>query len=119
MPEDITARSLTLVDAAGRPRIVMDGGGDDGFAHFAIISATGERLSILAQPNGTVVLSFDQPPRFGTVTLTKQGFVLRSADGKLAITIGEQLQEGVSKIIVCRDGQPIWETPIAGAAPSV
>jgi len=119
MPDDITARSLTLVDAQGKPRIVMDAGGDDGIAHFSLISPSGERLSILAQPNGTVALSFDHPTRIGEVTLTKRGLVLRSADGKLAITVGDQLQQGLEQIIVYRDGQPIWQTPSAGSTSTV
>jgi len=57
MADDITARSLTLVDAAGRPRIIMDAGSDDGHATLTVVSTTGERVEIAAQPNGTVALS--------------------------------------------------------------
>jgi hypothetical protein len=112
MPDDITAKSLTLVDASGRPRIIMNAGGADGYANFTVVSATGERLEISAQPNGTVALSFDQPPRLGLLTLTKQGFDLRAADGKFAVTIGDILGDGVVRIVVYREGQAIWKQPL-------
>jgi hypothetical protein len=116
--DDITARRITLVDAAGQPRIIMDAGGEDGYAQFTILSTSGERLEISAQPNGTVGLSFDQPSRLGQLMLTKHGFDLRAANGKFAITIGDFFDEGVERIIVYRKGQPIWSMPVTDVTPN-
>jgi hypothetical protein len=116
MAEDhINAKSITLVDAAGRPRIIMDAGGEDGYAHFSVLSVTGERIEIAAQPNGAVALSLDHLPRLGRIVLTKLGFDLRTQDGKFAVTIGDFFDEGLERIIVYRDGQPIWSMPTRDA----
>ena len=119
MADDITARSLTLVDSEGRPRIIMHAGDKDGFAHFSLISTSGDKVSIMSQPNGAVVLSFDHQHRIGQLTVSKQGVVLRDGQGKLAVTIGDQLRDGFTEIIVYRDGQPIWKTPLDDATRSV
>jgi hypothetical protein len=117
MADDITARSLTLVDAAGRPRIIMDAGGEDGCAKFSVVSVTGERIVIDAQPNGTVALSVDQYPRLGRIMITRLGFDLRTQDGKFAVTVGDFFNEGVDRLTVYRDGQPVWEMPQDNATP--
>ena len=119
MADDITARSLTLVDAAGRPRIIMDAGGDDGYAHLSVVSITGERLEISAQPHGTVALSLDHLPRCGRITITQRGFDLRTQDGKFAVTMGDFFDEGVDRLVVYRDGQPVWEIPSRDPTPDV
>ncbi len=93
MADDITARSLTLVDAAGRPRIMMSAGGEDGYANLTITSTTGELVEISAQPNGTIALSFHHSPRTGLLTITKRGLDLRAPDGRFAVTIADMFDD--------------------------
>ena len=119
MADDITARSLTLVDAAGRPRIMMSAGGEDGYANLTIASTTGELVEISAQPNGTIALSFHHSPRTGLLTITKRGLNLRARDGKFAVTIGDMFDDGVERLTVYRDGQPVWEMPQRDGTPNV
>jgi hypothetical protein len=113
--DEIRAKSITLVDAAGRPRIIMDAGDEDGYAHFSVLSITGERIEISAQPNGTIALSLDELPRLGRIMITKLGFDLRTRDGKFAVTIGDFFGEGVESIIVYREGQSVWSMPVSDA----
>lgn len=111
MAEHITARSLTLVDAAGRTRIVLDAGDEDGYANINVFSTTGENCELSAQPNGVIGLSFYGSPQTGLLAISKRGIDLRSRDGRFAVTIGDIFDDGVERITVYRDGQPVWEMP--------
>jgi hypothetical protein len=108
--DDIRARSITLVDVSGRPRIIMEAGGADGHAHISIFSDTHGCFSISTQPNGAVVLRIDRHPMVGALTISEKGIVLRDPDGKLGVSIGDLHGEGVQQVTVYRNGQPVWET---------
>jgi hypothetical protein len=118
MPEDhITARSITVVDAAGQPRIVLDGGGTDGFATITLVSTTREHIQLAAQPDGAVSLALGGPALHGRVIISDCGFDLRGRDGKFGVTIGDFFRDGRDRITVHRDGQPIWSMPTTDATP--
>ena len=118
MAEDhITARSITIVDAAGRPRIMLEGGGEDGFATLTLVSTTREQIQLSAQPDGAVTLALGGPALHGRIIISDCGFDLRARDGKFAVTIGDFFREGSDRITVHRDGQPIWSVPTTDATP--
>ncbi len=117
MAEDhIEARSITLRDSKGRPRITMDAGGDDGFATISLISNTNQQIVLSAQPTGNVLLHFDQSPFVGVLTISPEGLSLRAKDGKLGITVGRILND-VDRVIVFKDGQIAWQSPLPTSNP--
>jgi hypothetical protein len=117
LEDHITARSITVVDAAGRPRIMMNGGEGDGFATLTVISTTGERLDISAQPHGTIALSLGDTALLHRIVMTTRGFDLRARDGgAFAVTIGDFFDEGVDRVIVYRNGEVVWSMPVPDAA---
>jgi hypothetical protein len=111
--EHIEAKSITLRDSKGNPRITLDAGGEDGFAGIELISNAGNRITISAQPSGAVAMSFDEKNLFaGMLTISSAGITIRAEDGKLGISIGKVLKGGVDRVTVFQDGQVIWEEPV-------
>ena len=109
--DHIEARSITLLDSNNQPRIIMDAGDQSGYASILLISNDKSMLSVSAQPSGKVILSFDKQPMSGMLTISSDGICLRASDGKLAISIGRPFADNVDRVVVCRDGQPIWQEP--------
>ncbi len=117
MAEDhIEARSITLRDSKGNPRITMDAGGDDGFATITLISNTNQRIVLSAQPTtGDVIISFDRLPQIGTLSIHSLGITLRAPDGRLGVIMG--LIEGTERILVYENGQVAFEAPLSTSNP--
>jgi hypothetical protein len=112
--DHIEAKSITLRDSKGNPRIILDAGSDDGFAGIELVSNAGNKMTISAQPSGAVAMSFDEKNLFaGMLTISSAGITIRAKDGKLGISIGKVLKDGVDRVTVFQDGQVIWEEPAA------
>ncbi len=110
-PSEIEASRIVLRDNSGRPRIVLDAGGDDGSATFGIYSPDmRQSMSVTTQPSGAVVMSFGDQAFDGMLTLSTGGIVLRARDGKLGIVVGP-IVDGEYSITVHREGQPVWKSP--------
>jgi hypothetical protein len=108
--DHIEAKSITLKDSKGNPRITMDAGGEDGFASIELISGSGNKISLSSQPSGAMVMSFDEKEMFaGMLTVSSAGITLRAKDGKLGISIGKGLGDGMDRITVFRNDQVVWE----------
>jgi len=110
--EHIEARSITLVDSKGEPRIILDAGGDDGYAHINLFSSN-NGLEISAQPDGAVLISFFGSPNIGKLTISDKGMLLLDHDGKLGISIGDIFEDGTQSVVVYKDGQSVWRSPSA------
>jgi hypothetical protein len=111
LPE-IEASRITLRDSAGNVRIVLDAGGEEGFARINLLSKDGKNHVMLSsQPNGGVFLSFHQNVKpTGWLTLSAEGMCLTATDGTAAVTLG-RIRGGTDSIVVYRDGRPVWRAP--------
>ena len=110
-PREVEASRIVVRDTKGRVRIILDAGGDDGFASVSLFAEDG-RHSLWAgtQPGGAVVMSFGTPDFDGMVTLSAEGVALRARDGRLGVTVG-RVYDGTDTVTVFRDGQPVWRAP--------
>ena len=110
-PREIEGSRLVLRDASGKVRIMLDAGGDDGFASICIFSPDGRgSMQVGTQPSGAVVMSFGNERMDGMLTLSTNGMVLRAQDGRLGVVVGSVV-EGQDVVTVYRDGQPVWASP--------
>lgn len=112
--EEITAKKITLVDSAGEPRIVLDGGGDSSAAFISLFSPAGPSIQLSAQPSGIVGISLDQQGMAMSLTLGPRGIIIRDAVGRLGVTIGDPFAnspEQAPGITVYLDGQPVFTLP--------
>ena len=108
---EITATKINVVDAGGRARIVLDGGGETGLAGISLRSTADKFLNILSQPDGSATISLDISDVSCGLTLGPAGLVIRDAAGLLGITIGDPDREGTLRVTVYQKGQPIWTSP--------
>lgn len=107
-PREIEASKLVLRDTRGKPRIILDAGGDNGHASICIFSSDGHgNAQIASQPSGAVVMSFGNENFDGMLTLSAAGFVLRARDGRFGVVIGPDA-DGRDRISVYQDGEPAW-----------
>src|SRR4051812_46494701 len=112
--EAITAKSLTLVDSSGKPRVLLDGGGDTGHAAICLFSPAGPSIQLTAQPSGIVGISLDQHGMAMALTIGPRDITIRDSVGRLAITIGDPFSESgtqIPSVTIYRDGQPIFSLP--------
>jgi hypothetical protein len=112
--EEITAKSLTLVDSSGKPRILLDGGGDTGHASIRLLSPTGPSIQLSAQPSGIVAISLDQHGMAMALTIGPRGIIIRDTAGRLGVSIGDPFSDSgelVPSVTIYRDGQPVFSLP--------
>jgi hypothetical protein len=110
-PRQIEASRIVLRDALGKVRIVLDAGGDNGFACINLFAKDGRNSVVVGtQPNGVVVMSFNDANLYGMLTLSRAGITLRSPDGRLAVSLG-RIFDDTDSITVFRDGRPVWRSP--------
>lgn len=110
-PKVIEASQIVLKDASGKARIVLDGGGDHGYAHILVASPDWRgSMQVGTQPSGAVVMSFGTKEMDGMLTISEGGIVLRARDGNLGVVIGP-IVDGHDDIIIYRNGLPVWKSP--------
>ncbi len=108
---EIEASRLVLRDASGTVRIILDAGGDNGYARICIFAQDGRsNMQIGTQPSGAVVMSFGNDRVDGMLTLSAGGLVLRAQDGRLGVVVGPVV-DGCDSVTVYRNGQPVWASP--------
>ena len=112
-PQDIVARSITLVDSTGTPRIHMQAERSDGTCCITLDSPVTGGIQIEAGPNRTAAIAISAPKQFGTISISQDGLSIRATDGKLGVLIGKHLDGKSDQITIFRDGQPIWHSPPA------
>ena len=112
--KNLTANKLTLVDAAGKTRILLDAGGVDGYASIWLFGKNKTAIELSTQPNGTVVVALKGPRRHALLSLNTDGdshlsFTDRS--GRKGLCVGSVFEPGTHKIVIFRKGQVGWEAP--------
>jgi hypothetical protein len=114
---EIEATRLLLRDSSGKVRIMLDAGGEDGFASICIFSRVGRgSVQIGTQPGGNVVMSFGDKRLDDMLTLSTRGMVLRAPDGRLGVVVGPVV-DGRDDVTVFRDGHPVWSSSTPAPSP--
>ena len=104
--EHLRARSLTIVDRDGNPKIFLDGGQNPGTAHISLKSDNGAWLQIHEQPGGFITISLNGPTvGAGEVVLGPMGLSIRDGEGKLGVMIGKFSDPSTCEITVYRGGE--------------
>jgi hypothetical protein len=85
--EDITARSITLVDSKGESRIHLTAETSDGSCLIRLGSPK-SGIQIDAAPDRLAGIAIHGPTMSCMVSITSEGISLRSKDGKLGVVVG-------------------------------
>jgi len=112
----LTARSLTLEDAKGKPRIFMDAGDGDRYVTICLFGEHDRSIQITTSPEGGLHISLlgQRCNVSATLALTPDedaGLSIRDRHGRLGTMLGSILQPGKHRLVLFQDGQPCWSTP--------
>ena len=112
----LTARSITLEDAKGKPRIFMDAGNGDGCVTICLFGEHDRSIQISTSTEGGLHISL--LGQLGNVSATlgmtpdeDAGLSIRDRQGKLGTMLGSILHPGEHRLELFRDGQPCWSAP--------
>jgi|SRR5579872_237162 len=112
----ITARSLTLEDAKGKPRIFMDAGDGDGCVSICLFGEGDRSIQISTSPEGGLHISLigrrsTVSATFGMTPDENAGLCIRDKQGRLGTMLGSSFHAGEHRLVLFRDGQPYWSAP--------
>jgi len=112
----IIARSITLLDAKGKARILMDAGDGDGCVTICLFGEGERSIQISTSPEGGLHISLLGKRSTVSATLGMNsnedaGLDIRDRKGLLGTMLGSGLDSGEHKLVLFRDGQPYWSTP--------
>ena len=113
-PKRITARSIAVVDATGKTRILMDASSADGCASICLFAKDGRSIEICTQPNGTLLIALHGRRCLATLSVNAGedgGLSIRDRGGRLGTTLGSVFESGQHRLTLFHDGQPYWSTP--------
>ncbi|MCP5537202.1 MAG: hypothetical protein H7A51_13360 [Akkermansiaceae bacterium] len=105
-PDHIIARSITVVDSDGNPRITLNGGDNDVGTNIVLTTKKGKILQIQEQPDGYVTIGMDGLHNPHGVSISKHGLCIRDAEGKPAVTVGDYMENGVG---IYKGGMAVYE----------
>ncbi len=112
-PKHITATSITLTDAQGKPRIFMDAGDGNGPASICIFGKEDRSIQIQASPDGVLSIAL-LGSRFGASLAVSPendaGLSIRDRDGRLGTMLGSVYEQGKHQLVLFENGQPIWSS---------
>jgi hypothetical protein len=112
-PKHITATSITLTDAQGKPRIFMDAGDGNGPASICIFGKEERSIQIQASPDGVLSIAL-LGSRFGASLVVSPesdaGLSIRDRDGRLGTMLGSVYEQGKHQLVLFEDGQPVWSS---------
>jgi hypothetical protein len=112
-PKHITATSITLTDAQGKPRIFMDAGDGNGPARICIFGKEERSIQIQASPDGVLSIAL-LGSRFGASLVVSPesdaGLSIRDRDGRLGTMLGSVYEQGKHQLVLFEDGQPVWSS---------
>lgn len=112
-PKNITARSITLVDALGQPRIFLDAGDGICPASISVFGKDERSIQIQASPDGVLSIAL-LGSRFGASLAVSPendaGLCIRDRDGKLGTMLGSVYERGKHQLVLFEDGQPAWRS---------
>ncbi len=112
----ITARSITLEDAKGKPRIFMDAGDGDGHVTICLFGEDDRQIEISTSPKGSLHISLfgrrqTVSASFGMTPDEDAGLSIRDRQGRLGTMLGSSFHTGEHSLVLFRDGQPSWSAP--------
>ena len=116
LPKHLTARSLTLEDAQGKPRIFLDAGNGDGRVTICLFGEHDRSIQISTTPAGGLHISL--LGQRGTVSTTlgmtpheDAGLCIHDRQGRLGTMLGSSLPDGEHRLMLFQDGRHHWSTP--------
>ena len=114
-PKHIVARSITLEDAKGTPRIFMDAGNGDGYVTICLFGEDDRSIQISTSPEGGLHISLhgERPKVTAALAMTADedaGLSIRDRQGRLGTMLGSMFNTGEHSLVLFRDGQPCWST---------
>jgi hypothetical protein len=112
----IVARSITLKDAKGKPRIFMDAGDGDGYVTICLFGEDDRSIQIATLPEGGLHISLHGQRSKVTATLgmtsrEDAGLSIRDRQGKLGTMLRSTFHPGKHGLVLFSDGQPCWSAP--------
>ena len=112
----LTARSITLEDAKGKPRIFMDAGNGDGCVTICLFGEHDRSIQISTSPEGGLHISL--LGQLGNVSATlgmtpdeDAGLSIHDRQGRLGTMLGSSLPDGEHRLMLFQDGRHHWRTP--------
>ena len=112
-PKNITASSITLVDALGKPRIWLDAGDGKCPASISIFGKEERSIQIQASLDGVLSIAL-LGRRFETSLVVSPendaGLSIRDRDGRLGTMLGSVYEHGKHQLVLFQDGQPVWSS---------
>jgi len=107
--EHITARSITLEDAHGKPRIFMDAGDGDGYATICLFGEGERSIQICTAANGGLHISLmgqncSVSATLGMTEGDEAGISILDHTGKYGTVLGSTAKAGEHKLAMFRDG---------------
>lgn len=111
----IVARSITLKDAKGKPRIYLDAGDGDGLVTLCLFGEANRSIQISTSPEGGlhIVLHGQRSKVTAALGMTPDenaGLSISDRQGRLGTMLGSTFHTGQHSLVLLRDGQPYWTT---------
>ena len=115
----ITARSITLEDAKGKPRIYLDAGDGDGFVSICLFGQDDRSIQISTSPEGGLHISLfgkreTVSASLGMTPNEDAGLSIRDRKGRMGTMLGSAFGTGEHRLVLFSDGQPFWSAPKKG-----
>ncbi|CAN5709013.1 hypothetical protein BH09VER1_BH09VER1_44030 [soil metagenome] len=113
--EHITARSITLEDAHGKPRIFMDAGEGDGYATICLFGEGERSIQICTAANGGLHISLmgqncSVSATLGMTEGDEAGISILDHTGRYGTVLGSTAKAGEHKLAMFRDGVQYWSS---------
>jgi hypothetical protein len=113
----IKAHTITLVDARGEPRIMMDATDKDGGAFIILTGKDGQRITISSDADGMIGIHVDGRELVGgrvNIIVTKDdeaGISIMDKSGRLGIILAEEPGTATHRLLLFQNGRHFWNTP--------
>jgi hypothetical protein len=112
----ITARSISLLDSKGKPRILMDAGNGDGYVRICLFGENDRSIQISTSPEGGLNISLlgkrsKVSASLGMNSNENAGLCIRDRKGLLGTMLGSIFETGEHQLVLFREGQQHWSTP--------
>ncbi|MBN8419287.1 MAG: hypothetical protein J0L73_10250 [Verrucomicrobia bacterium] len=118
-PKHITASSITLVDALGKPRIFMDAGDGNCPASICIFGKEERSIQLQASADGALSIALLGSHFGASLAVSPEndaGLSIRDRDGRLGAMLGSVYEQGKHQLVLFQNGQPVWSSAKPGKA---
>lgn len=116
-PKHISASSITLVDALGKPRIFMDAGDGSGPASICVFGKEERSIQITASPDGVLSIALLGSCFGASLAVSPEndaGLSIRDRDGRLGTMLGSVYEQGKHQLVLFENGQQVWSSAKPG-----